>query len=58
MTDLLKNPDFLKGCLREMSTRLQYPGSKSAREIVQDGCVAEALLYILARLDALEANRV
>jgi len=54
MSGLDKNSDYLKASLREMILRLQYPSALSAREIVQNGRVAQTLLFILDRLDALE----
>jgi len=57
MSNPLNTPEHYKATLKEMSIRLQYPGAKSAIEIVQDGKVAETLLYVLDRLDALEKGR-
>lgn len=57
MSSPLNNPGHYRATLKEMATRLQYPGAKSSIEIVQDGKVAHCLLYVLDRLDALEKVR-
>jgi hypothetical protein len=54
--DLNKDIAYLRACLKEMSIRLQYPGSLSATEIVSQGRVGETLLLVLDRLDALEGK--
>ena len=52
--NLDKDVLYLRACISEMITRLQYPGAQSAVEIVQAGKVGESLLYIMDRLDRLE----
>jgi hypothetical protein len=52
--NLDQNTEYLRASLKEMVTRLAYPGSLSAIEIVQNGRVAETLLLVLDRLDKLE----
>jgi hypothetical protein len=56
MSDSLNTSAHYRACLTEMVKRLAYPGSLSAVDIVRNGKTAEAILYILDRLDQLEAN--
>jgi len=65
MSDLTNTPEYYRATLKEMVTRLQYPGALTGMEIVQNGKTAECLLYVLdrlekieARLDQIEANHV
>lgn len=57
MTDLNKDPAHLKACLREMIHRLAYPGAESAIEIVQAGKIAQAILLLYEKVEALEKTR-
>lgn len=57
MSNPMNTPEHYRATLREMVTRLQYPGALSALEITQNGKFAECLLYVLDRLDALEKDR-
>lgn len=54
MNDPLNTPEHYKATLREMATRLAYPGALSTREIVQNGKVAETLLFLLSKVAELE----
>jgi hypothetical protein len=54
MSELNQNRDYLKDSLREMVTRLAYPGSLSAVEIARNGRIAEAVLYLFDQLEELK----
>ena len=54
MTDINKDPVFLKASLRELVKRLAYPGAEDAISIIQTGKVAEALLYLMSKVEELE----
>ena len=57
MSELDKDASYLRATLKEMATRLQYPGSQSVLEIVRDGRVAAAILLLMDRVDALEGKQ-
>jgi hypothetical protein len=56
MSELDKDTSYLRATLKEMATRLQYPGSQSSVEIIRDGHVAAAILLLLDKVEALEGK--
>lgn len=51
----LTTPAYFRATLKEAILN-EYPGSLSAREIVQSGKIAECLLVLLDRLEKAEAR--